>query len=161
MRGHVELKSVYWIMGITALVVLEAYYREAKGESLLAFLDVWTAALIVVIAAAGWALLVFATRKKLRVERIGDSVEISVDDRRPRVERGERIVIHYDGQRVEIPPDWRLAAPDFLLTRWRTGGAFGQPSVAHMSIKIGDRILYQGTQEDAERVMAEIRKHLK
>ena len=112
---------------------------------------------LVLLALAVLAACAFAMRKKVHVERQGDTVTIEVDDRSPRVEkRGNRVVIEFRGQRVDIPPDWQLAAPELVVNRWITG----EPPAAYLSIAAGERLLFKGTRADGELMLAAIRKQV-
>jgi hypothetical protein len=118
--------------------------------------DAATLAIVAAICVVAAIVLEVARRKRLRIEKQGDTLMVEIRDRQPRVEkRGDGAIIHYDGQRIEVLPEWRFAPPKLAVNRWRTGGE------AWLSIHADGRLLYKGQKDGGEQVLAELRKYVK
>jgi hypothetical protein len=130
-RGHIELKSVFWILLILGVIAAEQFTKLKTGSSLFSLVDpLWAAA--GAAGAAVVALLVFAlSYKRVRIEKVG-----------------ERTVVHFDGRQYEVLPDPPQAH------RWTSGGAFGQPMREFVTLKRGEEVLYEGPASDGERLLA-------
>ena len=136
MRGHVDLKGLFWIWAILAVVGAEAFFRYRDGRSPLA--DYWVP-IAIGAGALVVAMLLLGAWHRWR--------------KRPRIERRDgRALIHFDGEVFEVVPG------EFETNTWSSGGAFGQPLVCYMSLSRGGQVIYQGTQPDAERLLAAFRQ---